>query len=657
MLQCVGCKAFLSGELPKKVDADIYPESCKKLKQQLTEGHDKLCSWSSNPSPESFMFVPYYNREEILDDFAQRLNPLIDIGSQLPEISFQSLQKQELDENQYDEFLVQFYQSSIGSLCQTSCPAHSKKAIIMALCGWMVRDSAIKIIQCTYCKRQIGLWNFSKYDENTENDLTLAQAETVVPNVQHGVSQSNVDIPCSQSFLSGKISSQEKLIMKDNGTEEQQNGVVYCNGDHSEKDTDSKGENCINNTSIQNENCSDNVISEMPVISDGDDIRQQESDVNCGDSELVTTEPSDTVWENACIKDNVEMIEGGGDKSKTETDVCSNVKERIDETAVGDIVPCDKSQEDENCQTENPEGGMDTSEGTDGENIISISASNNQDEEVEKEVDETCCLEMTPCNGTVNTHIETVIMGDLPNEIFEMEGYIGAPTSLQIPNESNDSVDMETETATEDEKCKEIQEVSEICRTENVPADDNCDEMENKDNDGSSVCQRDQDESECDSAGDGNIDKVVPESRLCKDGKKIDNEKTQADEAVSSEIFPTKLTEKRPLELSCQEPVSKKRRVEEKEYFDPLAEHRIWCPWVNSPFKDTAEQISSQSASLFSPGSKLDIELKKKPGWKTFFHTMSPYHGGAIKQAPHLEGLRHIRKILKDWSSPESSKH
>lgn len=77
-------------------------------------------------STESYMFVPYYNKEEIIDDFDKRLWPLVDVASQLPEISFELLQKQVWIVLQiYMVYPIQdqyglLYHSSIVSAVQTT---------------------------------------------------------------------------------------------------------------------------------------------------------------------------------------------------------------------------------------------------------------------------------------------------------------------------------------------------------------------------------------------------------------------------------------------------------------------------------------------------------------------------------------------------------
>ncbi|XP_060067539.1 zinc finger C3HC-type protein 1-like [Ylistrum balloti] len=135
MLGCVGCKAKLSGQLPKTRDQKLYPDCCKKLKHGLTWSHKKSCSWSSNPSPESFAVIPLYNIKEIKHNWSTMVKGL---------------------EGDIIEDIVQYF------LHEHDQPIteNSKAAFLLTLCGWNLSDTSSSTLECKFCQRTIGLWNY-----------------------------------------------------------------------------------------------------------------------------------------------------------------------------------------------------------------------------------------------------------------------------------------------------------------------------------------------------------------------------------------------------------------------------------------------------------------------------------------------------------------
>ncbi|OWF43574.1 nuclear-interacting partner of ALK-like [Mizuhopecten yessoensis] len=167
MLGCVGCKAKLSGQLPKTRDQQIYPDCCKKLKHGLTWSHKKSCSWSSNPSPESFAVIPLYNIKEIRQNFDTRLKILQACDSQLPVVTNRSMVKQGLDEEIIEDIVNYFLSDRDQPVTE-----NSKAAFLLALCGWNLSDKGSTTLECSFCQRTIGLWNYksSGGTQTTENE-------------------------------------------------------------------------------------------------------------------------------------------------------------------------------------------------------------------------------------------------------------------------------------------------------------------------------------------------------------------------------------------------------------------------------------------------------------------------------------------------------
>ncbi|XP_060558471.1 zinc finger C3HC-type protein 1-like [Ruditapes philippinarum] len=158
MLQCVNCKAFICGQLPKAVDTRNYRDSCNKFKKELVDGHEKLCKWSSSSCPESFLYVPYHDREELLSNFWFKMTSLQ--CAKIPTVSFKSIEEKGVTAES-----MMSYARTIASHSSSEIVA-SDSTIICALCGWHYSESQVDILQCNFCCRKIGLWNYQF--ENTE---------------------------------------------------------------------------------------------------------------------------------------------------------------------------------------------------------------------------------------------------------------------------------------------------------------------------------------------------------------------------------------------------------------------------------------------------------------------------------------------------------
>ncbi|XP_052779800.1 zinc finger C3HC-type protein 1-like [Mya arenaria] len=163
MLRCVNCRAFVCGTLPKQVDAESYKKCCEELKRKLKEAHEIVCKWSSNPTPEKLYSLPFYSKEVMLKEFQQRLSTLETL--KLPQLSYRSIDDQGVTEDRLSEY--------IGRIPGTTDHDHA----LLALCGWLYCGSKLDILQCSYCRRKVGLWNYS----HSEPDKKTAEHELVIP--------------------------------------------------------------------------------------------------------------------------------------------------------------------------------------------------------------------------------------------------------------------------------------------------------------------------------------------------------------------------------------------------------------------------------------------------------------------------------------------
>ncbi|XP_045165270.2 zinc finger C3HC-type protein 1-like [Mercenaria mercenaria] len=175
MLQCVNCKAFLCGRLPKGVDTLVYRECCNKLKKSLIDSHEKLCKWSSSPCPESFQYVPYHDREELLNNFWFRVTSLQ--CARIPSISYTSMEEKGVSE----ETMLAYTKSiQLNSTDERDAPA---SVIVCALCGWLYSESQVGILQCNICCRKIGLWNY-KFESANEKTQQLQTSPSTLASTE-----------------------------------------------------------------------------------------------------------------------------------------------------------------------------------------------------------------------------------------------------------------------------------------------------------------------------------------------------------------------------------------------------------------------------------------------------------------------------------------
>ncbi|KAH9499085.1 Nuclear-interacting partner of ALK [Bulinus truncatus] len=127
MLQCVGCKSFLSGQLPDKSDLPAYEESYSKLKKNLIASHDKFCVLAANPCPEHFCHVPIEDPTLLTAGFTERVNALKFIQDWLPCLELKNLQILGYDEGQSGAYCKRHLMPDCDTIPQV---------VTLAFTGW-----------------------------------------------------------------------------------------------------------------------------------------------------------------------------------------------------------------------------------------------------------------------------------------------------------------------------------------------------------------------------------------------------------------------------------------------------------------------------------------------------------------------------------------
>ncbi|XP_005104988.1 nuclear-interacting partner of ALK isoform X2 [Aplysia californica] len=151
MLQCVGCKAFLCGQLPVKTNPEVYEESLSKLKKNLLAAHDKFCALAVNPCPESFCRVPLHDPTNLTAEYTERASKLSQIQERLPVIDYTRLHELEYDEGQGAAYCKKHLMPDSDV---------SPQAVTLAFTGWTT--SSQNVLVCCMCRRQVGLWNYAQ---------------------------------------------------------------------------------------------------------------------------------------------------------------------------------------------------------------------------------------------------------------------------------------------------------------------------------------------------------------------------------------------------------------------------------------------------------------------------------------------------------------
>ncbi|CAG5117920.1 unnamed protein product [Candidula unifasciata] len=151
MLQCVGCKAFLAGQLPSRLDLTAYEESLSKLKKNLLSSHDKFCVLAANPCPEHFCHVPVDDPVNLMTSFSGRVKSLSRIQDRLPHLDETDLQALGYDTAQGAAYCRRNLVPGVDA---------SPQVVALAFSGWACSESDENVLTCSMCRRQIGLWNF-----------------------------------------------------------------------------------------------------------------------------------------------------------------------------------------------------------------------------------------------------------------------------------------------------------------------------------------------------------------------------------------------------------------------------------------------------------------------------------------------------------------
>ncbi|XP_032243135.2 zinc finger C3HC-type protein 1-like [Nematostella vectensis] len=83
----------------------------------------------------------------------------------------------------------------------------------------------------------------------------------------------------------------------------------------------------------------------------------------------------------------------------------------------------------------------------------------------------------------------------------------------------------------------------------------------------------------------------------------------------------------------------------EKGTFNPISEHRSWCPWVTCSVKDRGRSSNDQGTNV---------------GWKMLLHTILPNLGSGKEhsyvESPPQDAWKSVRRVLNEGSSSTSSR-
>ncbi|XP_030853724.1 nuclear-interacting partner of ALK [Strongylocentrotus purpuratus] len=166
-LKCVSCKEVLYGGLPPKWETDSYEKACKKLEESLKAGHSKICPWQSNPSPASFLEVNLVSTQKAVDDFLHRVASIRCFGTSIPAVDLSCLQQ--VEEN--EDVLSRLVTGVLGEEPTSDYKERIELVCFMALSGWSRSSPEVSqspTMSCEFCRRNVGLWNFTPFEQNAK---------------------------------------------------------------------------------------------------------------------------------------------------------------------------------------------------------------------------------------------------------------------------------------------------------------------------------------------------------------------------------------------------------------------------------------------------------------------------------------------------------
>ncbi|XP_041379650.1 nuclear-interacting partner of ALK-like [Gigantopelta aegis] len=119
---------------------------------------------------------------------------------------------------------------------------------------------------------------------------------------------------------------------------------------------------------------------------------------------------------------------------------------------------------------------------------------------------------------------------------------------------------------------------------------------------------------------------------------------------------------------SGDEPAPKRQKIQTKIDFDPIAEHRNWCPWITkSESSNPSKPVRTEGEGVLLPESSSGTSAEQDdgtdptahPGWLLVVQILAPRllnasnisFSKSLKQSPIVAGLRSIRHLFSDWTT------
>ncbi|XP_062850683.1 nuclear-interacting partner of ALK [Trichomycterus rosablanca] len=217
MLMCCSCQMFLCATIKPTLDLKKYKERILELKRQLKTQHKEFCSWPDFPCPDRFCTISITEPEELFNDFLKRFNSLCLFRHELPTIKSEQLKVMALTNDVISCLLQLIKNVNLTPEDQSDTLNIKMTACTLALCGWTAsRDLNLKIFTCTYCTRNVGLWNFHQLESAAEESDNSSYSQTSIPIHEGGNGDKMTPTSISQSSASCrmKLRSQDPIHME-----------------------------------------------------------------------------------------------------------------------------------------------------------------------------------------------------------------------------------------------------------------------------------------------------------------------------------------------------------------------------------------------------------------------------------------------------------
>ncbi|XP_042891488.1 transcriptional regulator ATRX homolog isoform X2 [Penaeus japonicus] len=637
ILQCVTCREVVCAILPDVQDFKAYDKYLGLLKTRIVEAHKDACGWKFNPSPEEFVQPPYIGSLEDMRNLTNSARTLAALNSALPYLDVQSLS----DSLGADKELIEglFQNGSIDYEVQAS-------SVLLVLSGWTRGEGAY--LRCKVCRRSVGLWSFITRADELERTRAISPAPT----------------PSGKRKRPGEEveeTVEEEEMEEDTSEEPSDAGIRICPPRKCKHlKTDNKGTDS-----------EEKAKEEQETPGEKDSAGKGEENVQSEQEEKMEEEDGDEEKEN---RQKEETLAKEAEREKTNE---KEVKEKIEEGSA-------QTEDDKEDKSRKELEGRKSDEKEEVEEGVEKEKDESQEEAREKNSSEEKENEAISSDNKENKKNE--------GEKMEQENSDGKDESQAEDKADEDNNDEDSKTSKEngngekmtkenkdEENEKTVNSQSNSEEESQKPKEEEPQVSEEASKDGRNDSKKDTDTTTSQTEKDIQSGaKSVSEEKVEKSPKDVSEEKVEKSPKEVSE----EMVEESPKERSSagdkeqgsssskgnsqvqdgrtsqqasallspliigSSPSTQIRKIDKKQYFHPLEEHRHWCTWT---MKILVEEIDEEM-SIEKRGYQMVTEQARD----ILDFASRKDLCSSEKYIRNVEGLRSIRTMLNGLASVDA---